>query len=334
VDGNPAADGTFALRGRPHAITLGPEGIHHPRSPRGGGFAYTPYGDVTHLASSQRALWIGTTSSVYILARRAFVDPHGPEDLVRALLACIAGRPGGAAQLARMAEIEEVARGARPARATWGLGILCLLAFVLQLSLGAVVQEVSYYSPVLVADGDVWRLVTANLVHAVPSFPMHLALNLIALLALGTLTERPLGSARTVVVMGLSGLAAMLASGLTSDADVVGVSGVVYGLAGAVLWLELRCAPRLPAWWRVPRRALVGLLLLNLVITLVVPVIAGAAHVGGFLVGVIGTALLADGPIAAQRVSAPVRAASALMIVVVAASLGAATLELVRPGDF
>jgi membrane associated rhomboid family serine protease len=334
VDGDATPEAIFALRGRPHAITLGPEGIHHPRTPRGRGFAYTPYEEVTHLASSHRALWIGTRRSVYVLARRSFVDPHGPEHLVRALLARIAGRPGGAAQLARMADIEEVARAAEPARATWGLGLLCLLVFVLQLAAGNVVHEVGYYSPALVADGDLWRLVTANLLHALPEFPLHLVLNLIALLALGTLTERPLGTARTVVVMGVSGLAAMLASGLASEADVVGVSGVVYGLAGAVLWLELRCANRLPAWWRVPRRALIGLLILNLAISFVVPVIASAAHVGGFLAGVVTTALVAERPIAARRASVVVQAASALVAVALVASLGAAAVELLRPGDF
>ena len=47
---------------------------------------------------------------------------------------------------------------------------------------------------------------------------------------------------------------AMLARGLAEYAPVVGASGVVFGLLGALIWLELRSAEDLPAWWRVPRR--------------------------------------------------------------------------------
>jgi hypothetical protein len=101
-----------------------------------------------------------------------------------------------------------------------------------------------------------------------------------------------------------------------------------------VLWLELRCADRLPAWWRVPRRALVGLLLVNLAITFLVPVIASAAHVGGFLAGLVATALLAERPAATRRAPAAVRTATALVGLALVASVGAATFELLRPGDF
>ena len=36
----------------------------------------------------------------------------------------------------------------------------------------------------------------ANLIHAAPEFPLHMTLNLMALVALGFLLERPLGTAR------------------------------------------------------------------------------------------------------------------------------------------
>jgi hypothetical protein len=56
---------------------------------------------------------------VYVIARRTFVDPNGPEHLVRALLEQIARQPGGSAQLARMAQIEETSRARVLLRATW-----------------------------------------------------------------------------------------------------------------------------------------------------------------------------------------------------------------------
>jgi membrane associated rhomboid family serine protease len=180
-------------------------------------------------------------------------------------------------------------------RATWALVGICLVVYALQLVLGFEVQLAGHYNRILVADGDVWRVVTANLLHAEPSAVgiFHIGLNLIALLALGMLVERPLGTARTACVMGASGVASMLASGWFGNAPVVGVSGVVFGLAGGVLWLDYRRAEQLPAWTRFPRRSLLMLLAINGVLGLIIPMIAFAAHAGGFVAGAATTALVA-----------------------------------------
>ena len=123
---------TFSLRGRPHAITLESDGLHHPTGTRRGGLIYTAYRDITHLATSSRAIWLGTRRSVYVISRGTFVDPHGPEHLVRALLEQISRQPGGSAQLARMAQIEETARGRVPLRATYGLFAICAALYAAQ----------------------------------------------------------------------------------------------------------------------------------------------------------------------------------------------------------
>ena len=133
-----------------------------PTGARRGGPIYTAYRDITHLATSPRAIWLGTRRSVYVIARRTFVDPHGPEHLVRALLEQIARQPGGSAQLARMAQIEETARGRVPLRATWGLFAICAALYAAQLVGGESVQAVGYFTGALVADGDWWRVVTAQ----------------------------------------------------------------------------------------------------------------------------------------------------------------------------
>jgi membrane associated rhomboid family serine protease len=330
-----ARDQTFALRGRPREITLAEDGLHHPRASRGSGFAYTTYDDITHLATSPRAVWIGSRRSVYVLGRSVFADRNGPEHLVRALLERIAGRPGGADQLARMAQIEEVSRVPRVLRATWCLAIVCLAVFGLQILGGRNVEEVGYFNRVLVADGDYWRLVTANLLHAYPGFPLHLVTNLLGLFVLGNLAERSLGSARIAWVMGASGIAAMVASGLAGYPRVLGVSGVVAGLFGAVVWLELRRADRLPAWWRIPRRLLALVFLLSTLFDVLVPITAGAAHLGGFAAGVLATAVVAGGPTASSRPSPSwVRAGSTVVVLVTALASGQAAYELLRPGDY
>jgi len=330
-----ARDQTFALRGRPREITLAEDGLHHPRASRGRGFAYTPYDDITHLATSPRAVWIGSRSSVYVLGRSVFADRNGPENLVRALLERIARRPGGTGQLARMAEIEELSRVPRVLRATWSLAIVCLAVFGLQILAGRNVEEVGYFNRVLVEDGDYWRLVTANLLHAYPGFPLHLVTNLLGLFVLGNLAERALGSARIAWVIGASGIAAMLASGLAAYPRVLGVSGVVAGLFGAVVWLELRRADRLPAWWRIPRRLLLFVFVLSTLFDALVPITAGAAHLGGFAAGMLATAVVAGRPAASGHPSPTwVRAGCAVVVAVAALAGGQAAYELLRPGDY
>ena len=102
------------------------------------------------------------------------------------------------------------------------------------------VEDTCFFSATLVRAGETWRLVTSHLIHAAPGFPLHLLMNLFALVLVGTLVERPLGSLRTAVVVGASALGATGASMLAGYEQAVGLSGVVYGLAGALIWLELR----------------------------------------------------------------------------------------------
>ncbi len=318
----------FSLRGRPAAITLEARGFHHPDSARGGPLVFTLYEDVTHLASSTRALWIGARRSVYIVARRSFVDPDGPEHVVRALLERIAQQPEGRAQLARMAEIEETARAAAPPHATWALAALCAAVYALGLFVGPDVHGVGYFTRALAADGDWWRVVTGNLLHA---GWLHLVLNLMGLTAIGPLVEHAVGRARMVLVMVASGLGSMLASGLWTPLQVVGVSGVVCGILGALLWLELRATERLPSWWRVPRRALFWMIGATALLGLL-PFVAGAAHTGGFVAGAAVTAALTTRGLRSRPSPSRVRALAGAALALAAVSVAAAGWELVRDG--
>jgi len=324
---------SFPLRGHAGPVVLDARGVHHPLSARGGR-TFTPYEDVIHLTLSRRALWIGARRDVSVLPRKAFVRPDAPEALARALLEKLSERPGSRAQLARMAEIEERARSCPPSYATWGLAILCVVVYALQLVLGHDVYVVGHMSPPLVADGDAWRLVTANLLHddTVLPFHIHIVMNLLGLLAFGSLCERPLGAARTLAVMGVSGLAAMTACAWQS-LPVVGVSGVVFGLVGAVTWLEHFRAESLPAWWRVPRRPLYTMLAVSFLLGALIPFIAGGAHVAGFAAGALVAALLSDRDLRVRGAPTPVRALAALVLVATAAGIAAAGVALFEPGD-
>lgn len=326
-------DVSFPLVDDHPPVVLHARGVHHPATPRGGGSAFSAYEDFTHLAASPRAVWLGTRRSVYVFPQKLFAESASVEALVRAILERIAARPDGAAILSRMAAVEERARRPSSLRATWTLAAACIAVFLLHLAVGDVVQDAGYFNAALVERGDWWRVVTAHLLHAAPTFPLHLVFNVIGLVIFGHLVERPLGSARTAWVMGAAALASMAASAWAGYAVVVGASGIVFGLVGAAVWLEWRHPESLAAWWRVPRATLTLLLVLNAAL-LIVPFIAGAAHVGGFLAGAAAAALV-TGPELAPRVPRPALGAGTAGLVGVAAlAVGTAGFQLFGPGDF
>lgn len=330
-----AADAeSFALRDRPDGLVLGPEGFHHPRSPRGRGHVFTAYDELTHVAVGDRQIWIATRPGLYVLPRQLFVSRDDPEQLAAALLRRVAELPGGPARLARMTALTAMARHPTPPVASWTLALLCIAGFVLELMSAATVFTVGAFSPTLVLHGDTWRLVTANLLHG---FGLHLAVNLLGLLVVGRLLERLLGTTRTVGVMGVAAVGSMVASGLFLEGPVVGVSGVVFGLAGAVLWLELRRPAEIPAWWRFPRPLLAFLLVafaFDVALGFTLPFIAGAAHLGGFLGGLLAAVLTTRPGSLGPFASAPAKVLATVVVGLTVLGVGRATYEVLRAPDF
>jgi membrane associated rhomboid family serine protease len=324
---------TFPLRGDRSAIVLDDDGIRHPRSTRRVVQILTRYRDITHIAVSAQALWLGARNSVYLLPRGNFENYDAPEHLADALRARVRGLPDGARRLASMDRIDRISENAPRPRATQTLIALCIVIYLFQLALGFRVTLAGQYSPALVADGDVWRLLTANLLHAQGGFAgfAHIALNLLALMALGFLVERPLGSARTACVMGISAVGAMVTGGVFGNSVVVGVSGIVFGLAGSVLWLDYRHAEALPAWWRFPRRSLWIILAINVVIGALLPFIALAAHIGGLISGAVATAWV--GRRIFTRPALWIRATCGALLFATVLSLATAGLDVFADGN-
>ena len=285
TEADPAAPLRLRLRGG-GSIELGADALRHPRSVRFGGSVLTRYEDVTHVVAGPGAARLGTRAGSFWFRASDFAERGGSALLARELRARIAGRPGGFEQLERMARLDGLA--ARPGRARLGvaLALVCMVAFGLQLADPAV-GYTGLFSALLVRLGEPWRLVTANFLHASAT---HLFLNASALAVLGVVAERSLGARGASFVVALSGLGAMGASYAAGYDDALGASGLVYGFAGALLWLELRAPEALPVTWRLPRRLFVGLLALETAILLGVPGIAHAAHAGGFLAGALGAA--------------------------------------------
>jgi membrane associated rhomboid family serine protease len=132
----------------------------------------------------------------------------------------------------------------------------------------------------LVANGGWWRLVTAMFLHA---SLLHIAFNMYALWVIGTPVEQYLGRARYLGLYFVSGLAgsagALVQAPLT---PVVGASGAIFGILGAMLIIEWQVTGRLAgnaATW----------ILINLVISFAIPNISWGGHVGGLIGGILIT---------------------------------------------
>lgn len=318
----------FPLRPGRGEVVLHAGGFRHPSSRWTGSERFTGYDEITHVQLGVRQLRIGTREGIWVLPRRWFAEASGPERLARELLARIAAgpEPQASAQLAAIGEAEALLRRPQRLRVTPTIVALCLAVFALEVLLGPIVHHAGFMSPLLAANGEPWRLVTANLLHADLT---HLTFNVLGLLALGAIVEWPLGAFRTVLVLGLSGGAAMASAWLAGYDALVGASGMVTGLAGAALWLEYRRPEQLPAGWRLPRRLFVGALLFDALLPLVLPFIAGVAHVAGFAAGAAAAAMGAGPRLGRQRLRRDALLAASLVLAVWAASLASAGRFLV-----
>jgi membrane associated rhomboid family serine protease len=141
--------------------------------------------------------------------------------------------------------------------------------------------------PVLVADGQYYRLLTSMFLHY---GIVHLGMNMWALWVLGRLLESVLGPARFFLLYMIAGLGGSVAVYAFADPRVatVGASGAIFGLFSA-LFVVLR---------RLGRNAssILPVLLLNLVITFTVPGISIQGHLGGLVTGAVVAAGIAYAP--------------------------------------
>jgi membrane associated rhomboid family serine protease len=127
-----------------------------------------------------------------------------------------------------------------------------------------------------VAEGEWWRLITATFLHY---GPLHLGLNMLVLWFIGPPLEEYFGHWRYLLVYLVSGLAGSAGALIWSpSALTVGASGAIWGIMGAALVLEGR---RIYVFGG----QAMGLVVFNLIITLVIPGISIGGHIGGLIGG-------------------------------------------------
>ena len=136
----------------------------------------------------------------------------------------------------------------------------------------------------LIRAGEVWRLVTANFLHAGIA---HLAVNGFALAAIGPAVEQLYGRAWFVAIFVVGGTFGFGASTLFVTRPSLGASAGLFALLGVLLGFPIRARERIrPAARRAMMREILVVAALNLALGLMVPFIDNAAHVGGFVTGV------------------------------------------------
>jgi membrane associated rhomboid family serine protease len=238
-----------------------------------------------------------------LLLRTDFADVDGPLHLVASIRSRLA-RAHGEGYLARLDENErrqQAFQRRRPIVVQFIAGI-CGVVFLVELGTGAVESLAGLVgaganASDLVADGALWRLVTANLLHG--SW-LHLGMNLAALLSTGALVERWLGRPGTLLVLWTSGVGGQLASALVAwvvgtPRVSVGISGAVFGVLGVLLVSTWRFRRHATGGLRVPAATWLLLLLTNGAISLI-PMVDVAAHGGGFVVGAAVAVVVAPRP--------------------------------------
>ncbi len=210
--------------------------------------------------------------------------------------------------------VRAAARTARPTRTVFGgrasdgnplvtkaLIAACVLMYAVQLARPVTTHELAFVP--LLGWAEPWRALTAAFLHS-PQMPLHLALNMLWLWQIGPYLESLLGRARFLalyLVSAVGGSAAVLLLApepramLRTDAEylhyiqwftpVVGASGAVFGLFGALLVLNRRLGRSSGPLYTV--------LAINALFGFLYPGISWQAHLGGLVTGVVAAGVLA-----------------------------------------
>lgn len=173
-------------------------------------------------------------------------------------------------------------RGADKPLVTYGLIGLCVLLWLGQEFSGELTYRLMF-APVLAQD-EPWRLVTAAFLHDDAS-PLHLLFNMVVLFMLGQILEPALGRARFLAIYLICALGGSvgyevigrLLGGDTWFTGTVGASGAIFGLFLAMLLVNIRL--------RRDVSSLVGLIVVNTILSFVIANVAWQAHLGGAVTG-------------------------------------------------
>lgn len=153
--------------------------------------------------------------------------------------------------------------------------------------------EAGGFNPIFVIAGhQYWRLITANFIHF---GIMHIFCNCYSLVNLGTVMEYLLGTKRYLIIIISTALATTalptiyyLVTGSGANSIMGGISGVIFGLMGALCAL----AWKFKDVYAYLFKQISSSILLMLLISLLVPSISLSGHVSGMIGGFVAALAL------------------------------------------
>ena len=186
-------------------------------------------------------------------------------------------KSGGLSGVFRRGSSRSTAVSTRPTATFVLLGVIVAVYIGQLLTSGFLTQLFLYWPPLTAIEP--WRMVTTMFVHSTSSV-FHILFNGYSLFILGTLVERLIGPSRFVTLFLFSGFGgSVLVSLLSPTSAVVGASGAIFGLFGALFVIQ-----RSFGGANVQLLIVLGL---NLVMGFIVPGISWQAHIGGLITGAV-----------------------------------------------
>ncbi|MGN6300977.1 MAG: rhomboid family intramembrane serine protease [Angustibacter sp.] len=201
---------------------------------------------------------------------------------------------------------------------TLGLIAACVVVFLLQLVPGSDVTQRFAFAPVL-ADAEPWRFVTSAFLHSTGFLP-HIAFNMLVLYQVGPYLEERLGRVRFLalyVISAVGGSVGFLAlanptNPFSWNAGVVGASGAVFGLFGALVVVQRHLGGT--------SQGLLVMIGLNFFLGFVIPNVAWQGHLGGLVTGAL-MGLVMVAPVPRNRTLVQVAGTVGVVLLLVGISL-------------
>ncbi len=141
------------------------------------------------------------------------------------------------------------------------------------------------YAP-LVKSGQVWRLLTSAFLHI---GLVHLLVNMYSLSIIGTQIENYIGKWKYIAIYIISAISGSLLSLVTGSSISAGASGAIFGLLGSLLYFGYHYRLYLNS---VLRNQIIPVIVINLIISFLLPGIDALAHIGGLIGGYLSTMAL------------------------------------------
>ena len=160
-----------------------------------------------------------------------------------------------------------------------------------QADLRKLIQFGAYSYPLIIENNEYWRLITSAFLHIGFS---HFVFNIGLILILGLLIERIYGSWQYLIIYLTSAVAGNLLSLFwIKDSVGAGASGAVFGVMGVMVAYGIWYKNKFPNYQkRIFGYRILPFIILDLIIGIWIPQINIAAHVGGFISGLILAAFI------------------------------------------